>query len=53
MEVPLWRGLAARLEAGPLTELFPAATSDNGAQVGQSVASPFTFWTAGGLSWRF
>ena len=22
-------------------------------QVGQGVASPFTFWTAGGLTWRF
>jgi hypothetical protein len=53
MEVPIWRGLAARLEAGPLTELFPQAMSQSGAQVGQSVASPFTYWTAGGLTWRF
>lgn len=53
LEVPLGRGLGLRVEAGPLTELFPQAAIENGAQAGQSVASPFTFWAAGGLAWRF
>lgn len=53
MEVPIWRGLALRAEAGPLTELFPQAVVDSGAQTGQIVSSPFTFWAAGGLAWRF
>ena len=52
LEVPLGRGLSLRAEAGPLTELFGQAVVDNGAQVGQSVESPLTYWAAGGLVWR-
>ena len=52
LEVPLGRGWSLRAEAGPLTELFAQAVVDNGAQVGQSVESPLTYWAAGGLVWR-
>jgi hypothetical protein len=50
VERGLWRGLAARVEGGPMTELFPAA--DEGRGDGDGLASPFTGWVAGGLVWR-
>ena len=52
VEIPLAHGLSLRAEAGPMTELFPQVQSENGVEVGQTLASPFTWWAAGGLIWR-
>ncbi|MCA9547324.1 MAG: caspase family protein [Myxococcales bacterium] len=52
-EVPLWGGLGLRLEGGPVTHVFPAATVDNGAQTGTALASRVTGQAALGVTWRF
>jgi hypothetical protein len=45
-------GLALRLEGGPVTELFRQAEVKNGVAEGHVLATPFTWWGAGGLVWR-
>ncbi|MFL5355064.1 caspase family protein [Archangium sp.] len=45
-------GLALRLEGGPVTGLFRQAQVKNGVAEGQMLATPFTWWGAGGLVWR-
>ncbi|HNN92116.1 MAG TPA: caspase family protein [Pseudomonadota bacterium] len=52
LDLPLRHGLALRLELGPLSELLPQATTDLGAQTGQALVSPLTFFCNGGLLWR-
>ena len=42
----------ASMREGPLTELFPQAEVDNGAQTGVAQGSAVSFWTAGGFTWR-
>lgn len=46
-------GLALRLEGGPVTGLFEHTTSQDGVARGQELASPLTWWGAGGLVWRW
>lgn len=52
LELPLRRGFSLRAELGPVTHLLPQAQTQFGAAVGQSLASPFTMFSHGGLVWR-
>jgi hypothetical protein len=51
-EANIGEGFAVRVEGGPMTEIFQSAVVANGAQTGSQLATPFTFWLAGGLLWR-
>lgn len=53
MERPLFRGLALRIEGGPLALVFPQAEIASGAQVGGALSSTVTGFAAAGLVWRF
>jgi hypothetical protein len=54
VERALTGGLAIHLEGGPVTGLFTQATvANDGRQTGKSFSSPFTWWAAGGLIWRY
>ncbi len=48
----LGAGLALRLEGGPVAGIFKRAVIDKGAEAGTEVATPLTWWAAGGLVWR-
>lgn len=48
----LGRGFALRLEGGPVAGIFKRAVIDKGAETGSEVATPLTWWAAGGLVWR-
>lgn len=52
LELPLRRGLSLRVELGPMTALLPQATTELGAQTGQALSSPLTFFSNGALLWR-
>ena len=52
IERHLYRGLALRLEGGPLAVLERRGTVLNGAETGTELDSMFTYWLAGGLVWR-
>jgi len=45
-------GFALRLEGGPVTGLFQRAVVSNGVEVRPELATPLTWWGAGGLVWR-
>jgi len=45
-------GLALHVEGGPMTLVFREAQVREFAVQGDSLASPFTWWAAGGLIWR-
>jgi hypothetical protein len=51
-ETHLGAGFAVRLEAGPMSGVFEKAVAQNGAQVGKDLATPLTWWAAGGFIWR-
>jgi len=54
LEARLFEGLVARIEGGPLTQIFPSAQVEAGAATGeQDTASPFTWTAVGGLGYRF
>lgn len=48
----LGRGLALRVEAGPLALVQPRGEVEGGAPARQSVGAVATWWLAGGLAWR-
>ena len=48
----LGAGLALRLEGGPVTGLFQRAVMKNGLEANPELATPLTWWGAGGLVWR-
>jgi len=50
VERHLYRGVALRVEASPLTLFFRKAAPPE--QGGSVLATPFTWWAAGGLVWR-
>ncbi|HYO66880.1 MAG TPA: caspase family protein [Archangium sp.] len=53
VERHLGAGLALRLEGGPVTGLFQRAVMKNGVVAeGRELATPLTWWGAGGLVWR-
>ncbi|OJT16844.1 hypothetical protein BO221_47950 [Archangium sp. Cb G35] len=52
VERHLGAGLALRLEGGPVTGLFQRAVMKNGVEANPELASPLTWWGAGGLVWR-
>jgi len=52
VERHLGAGLALRLEGGPVTGLFQRAVVSNGVEVRPELATPLTWWGAGGLVWR-
>ena len=52
IERHLYRGLALRLEGGPLAVLERRGTVVGGAETGTELDSMFTYWLAGGLVWR-
>lgn len=52
VERHLGAGLALRLEGGPVTGLFERAVFKNGVEDGSELATPLTWWGAGGLVWR-
>jgi hypothetical protein len=52
VERHLWDGLAVHLEGGPVTLLLEQSKVQGGAEVGQSLFTPFTWWAAGGLVYR-
>lgn len=53
VERHLGAGLALRLEGGPVTGLFGRAVIRNGVETGPGeLATPLTWWGAGGLVWR-
>ena len=52
VERHLGAGLALRLEGGPVTGLFQRAVFKNGVEDGSELATPLTWWGAGGLVWR-
>lgn len=51
-ETQIGSGVALHLEAGPMSDLFPEAQTQNGTQSGTVLASPLTWWAAGGIVWR-
>jgi hypothetical protein len=46
-------GFALRLEGGPVTGLFARGVVRNGVEVDRELATPLTWWGAGGLVWRW
>ncbi|MFO0576696.1 MAG: caspase family protein [Polyangia bacterium] len=52
IERALFSGLGLRLEGGPAALLNRRGTTENGAESGSTTDSVFTFWLAGGLTWR-
>ena len=52
LETHLTGGLALRMETGPISGLFERAVVSNGAEVSHGVATPLTWWLAGGLAWH-
>jgi hypothetical protein len=48
----LAEGLALRLEGGPTSGVFSQAVVTNGLETSSVVATPLTWWFAGGLVWR-
>ena len=52
IERALYSGLGLRLEGGPAALLNRRSTTENGAESGSVTDSVFTWWLAGGLTWR-
>ncbi|WPB79111.1 caspase family protein [Archangium violaceum] len=52
VERHLGAGLSLRLEGGPVTGLFQRAVMKNGLEANPELATPLTWWGAGGLVWR-
>lgn len=52
LERVLWRGVALRVEGGPMALLQPEAVLKNGAEAGSTLGSTFTWWAAAGAVWR-
>lgn len=52
LERHLPKGLALRVEGGPLSALLQTTTVDGGVASGTALATPVTWWAAGGLKWR-
>ncbi len=52
LERHLFGGTALHLEGGPMTSVFRAAQSNDGTQISTQLATPLTYWFAGGLVWR-
>ena len=53
LERHLGRGLALRIEGGPVAYLFRRALTEDGVATGSDLGSLVTYWAAGGLLWRF
>jgi hypothetical protein len=53
MEIEIIPELTLLIEGGPLTNVFRRSVVMAGAEVGSETASPFTWWAASGLGWRF
>ena len=53
IEAALYSGLVARIEGGPLTQIFEQAQIEAWEAAGSETASPFTWSAVGGLGWRF
>ncbi len=45
--------LSVRLEGGPMTFFSQRATTSQGAESGQQLGTPLTWWAAAGSTWRF
>jgi len=52
LQFPLTDALSLQFEGGPMTSIFERATVSAGAVVGRELATPLTYWAAGGLVWR-
>jgi hypothetical protein len=53
MEIQILPELTLLVEGGPVTQVFRRSVVEAGAEVDQEWASPFTWWVAAGLGWRF
>jgi hypothetical protein len=52
-EREVWGPLVARIEAGPITRVFPRATTDTGAAISHYLETRLTVFADAGLGWRF
>ncbi len=52
VERRLWKGLSLRIEGGPVTTLFDKEVSARAGEQKSELQTSFTWWVAGGLTWR-
>jgi hypothetical protein len=53
VEIEILPEMALLVEGGPMTQVFRRGVTEAGVEVESEIASPFTWWVAGGLAWRF